>query len=137
MRALGRKGGAIRMAEQKIKILFVCAGNTCRSPMAKFLAKDSWDRNEERFSINSAGIKVRKSGAPMTPAATRALQTMGLAIGLHHCSQPAQDMDLKSFDHIVTLDASVKELLLKHVMRKFGEKSKVADQEDNRCSLSV
>ena len=46
----------------KVKIIFVCTGNTCRSPMAEFLFKD-YLRDKKRigdFNVSSAGLEAGK-----------------------------------------------------------------------------
>lgn len=65
--------------------LFVCSGNTCRSPMAVAIARAELAAHFGRRSparFLSAGIKVR-AGAPMTPEAEVALCEIGVAPGRH------------------------------------------------------
>ena len=40
------------------KIIFLCTGNTCRSPMAEVLAKDEAKKNSLELDISSRGIAV-------------------------------------------------------------------------------
>ncbi len=61
------------------RILFVCTGNTCRSPMAAALFNDMaarMERTGELFAA-SAGL-FAADGEPMTPAASRALLQAGI-----------------------------------------------------------
>ena len=63
-----------------IKILMVCHGNICRSPMAEFVMKDliekaglSW-----RFCIESAATSAEELGNPVYPPARRKLREHGI-----------------------------------------------------------
>ncbi len=50
---------------KKLNIIFVCTGNTCRSPMAEFLFKDYLKRKGRAsdFTVSSAGLAVEKGSA--------------------------------------------------------------------------
>ena len=58
-----------------VKILFVCHGNICRSPMAEFVMKDLVKRAglEEQFQIASAATSTEEIGNPVYPPARRKL----------------------------------------------------------------
>lgn len=65
--------------KEKVSIIFVCTGNTCRSPMAEFLFKD-YLREKKRtgdFTVSSAGLEAAK-GDKMTPQADEALTILGV-----------------------------------------------------------
>lgn len=64
------------------RILFVCSGNTCRSPMAAALARDLLGGPEGGFEVGSAGVSAGAGGA-MTPEARAALESMGVRAGHH------------------------------------------------------
>ena len=53
-----------------IKVLFVCHGNICRSPMAEFIFKDMVARRgiAEQFHISSAATSQEEIGNPVYPA---------------------------------------------------------------------
>ena len=61
------------------KILFVCLGNICRSPMAEFVMKDMVRRAglEQEFSIASAATSNEELGDPVYPPARRKLAEHG------------------------------------------------------------
>lgn len=74
---------AVRKAMERT-ILFVCSGNTCRSPMAAaiarsllFDAKGAGDPNKPATRIRSAGSSAG-DGDPMTPESVAALQSLGV-----------------------------------------------------------
>ena len=56
------------------KILFVCHGNICRSPMAEFVMKDLVDKAglADAFEIASAATSSEELGNPSTASAARA-----------------------------------------------------------------
>ena len=62
------------------KILFVCHGNICRSPMAEFVMKDLVKKAglESRFHIESAATSTEELGAPVYPPARRKLAEHGI-----------------------------------------------------------
>ena len=62
------------------KILFVCHGNICRSPMAEFVMKDLVRREglEEEYEIASAATSREELGNPVYPPARRKLAEHGI-----------------------------------------------------------
>ncbi len=82
------------------RVLFVCSGNTCRSPIAEVLAQ------ERGLAAESAGVAAQR-GDGAAPFAARALrQARGLTLG-DHSPRDVAALDLHRFDRIVALDASV------------------------------
>ncbi len=66
-------------APKRKKIIFVCTGNTCRSPMAEALLKNCLaGLGLKGFTVLSAGIKAKK-GTPMNPKSAQVLSENGLA----------------------------------------------------------
>ena len=57
------------------KILFVCLGNICRSPMAEFVFRDMVQKQElgDRFSVASAATSTEELGNPVHPGTQRRL----------------------------------------------------------------
>ena len=64
------------------KILFVCTGNTCRSPMAETLARDIFKRQGLKIEVLSAGVHA-SNGAKASPNAVYAMKKMGLNLKNH------------------------------------------------------
>jgi protein-tyrosine-phosphatase len=83
-----------------VRLLFVCTGNTCRSPLAEALAQ------ERGLAADSAGVAAQR-GDGAAPYAARALrQARGLTLG-PHSPQPVDALDLSSFGRVVAMDPSV------------------------------
>ena len=62
------------------RILFVCHGNICRSPMGEFIMKDIVKKAglEKEFLIESAATSSEEIGNPVYPPARRKLQEHGI-----------------------------------------------------------
>ena len=78
------------------KILFVCTGNTCRSPMAECMFRAAAGGNMEALS---AGVYAL-SGAPASQGAKRAMQRRGLSLESHR-SRAVTSVLLDGVDLIV------------------------------------
>ena len=87
------------------KILFICHGNICRSPMAEFVLKDMVRKRglEDRFEIASAATSREEIGNPVYPPARRKLAENGIACAGHHARQMTK-ADYNKYDLIVCMD---------------------------------
>lgn len=75
-------------------ILFVCTGNTCRSPMAAAIARDVLSRREPspiRTHVRSAGVAAGP-GQPATPEAIEALAKLGVELRDHASANLSREM---------------------------------------------
>ena len=102
------------------KVLFVCHGNICRSPMAEFVMKDMVKKagREDVFEIASVAVSREELGNPVYPPARRELAKHG--ISCHgHAARQITEADLAYFDHIYYMDSSNK----RYLQRLFGEKA--------------
>ena len=90
-----------------IKILFVCHGNICRSPMGEYILKDMVRKlgKEDLFEIDSAAVSREEIGNPVYPPARRELQKHGVFCGDHRARQVTM-ADYRKFDRIYYMDAS-------------------------------
>ena len=90
-----------------IKVLFVCHGNICRSPMAEFVMKDLAAKAglSGEFEIASAAVSREEIGNPVYPPARRELQKHGIRCDGHAARQITR-RDLNYYDRIYYMDAS-------------------------------
>ena len=90
-----------------IKILFVCHGNICRSPMAEFVLKDMVKKAgaAERFVIESVAVSREELGNPVYPPARRELAAHGIRCDGHRARQITR-ADVDHYDHIYYMDSS-------------------------------
>ena len=90
-----------------VKILFVCHGNICRSPMGEYILKDLVAKAgaADRFEIDSAAVSREEIGEPVYPPARRELQKHGVACGGHRARQVTVE-DYRRFDRIYYMDRS-------------------------------
>ena len=87
------------------KILFVCHGNICRSPMAEFVLKDMVKKRglEGRYEIASAATSREEIGNPVYPPARRKLAEHGIVCAGHQARQMTKS-DYDDYDWIVCMD---------------------------------
>ena len=90
-----------------IKILFICHGNICRSPMGEYVLKDMVKKAglEDRFEIASAAVSREELGNPVYPPARRELAKHGIACDGHKAHQITQ-REYDYYDRIYYMDGS-------------------------------
>ena len=111
----------------KKKILFVCHGNICRSPMAEFVMK--WlvkeAGREGEFEIASAATSTEEIGNPVYPPARRKLAEHGISSAGKYARQITR-RDYQYYDLIVGMD----QWNLRNMRRMLG-----GDPDDKICLL--
>lgn len=89
-----------------IKVLFVCHGNICRSPMAEFVLKDMVHKRglSARFVIDSAATSTEEIGNGVHHGTRRKLGEMGVPCGDHRAVQMRRS-DYGKYDYLIGMDA--------------------------------
>ena len=90
-----------------VKVLFVCHGNICRSPMAEFVLKDMAAKAGvgQQFQIASCATNREELGNPVYPPARRELARHGIACDGHRARQITRQ-DLEKYDRIYYMDSN-------------------------------
>ncbi len=94
-----------------MNILFVCTGNTCRSPMAAGIFKKIIaEKNIKNITVSSSGLAANNS----SPASSNAIEVCKkIEIDLsEHISRSIFDINLSSIDKFIVMTASHKDALL-------------------------
>ena len=88
-----------------VKILFVCHGNICRSPMAEFVMKDLVEKAglEKNFHIGSAATSTEEIGNPVYPPARRKLAEHGISC-VGHAARQLTWSDYGAYDLLIGMD---------------------------------
>ena len=100
------------------KILFICHGNICRSPMAEFVMKELVKNEglEEQFEIASAATSTEEIGNPVYPPAKRKLAEHNIGCEGKTARQMTR-ADYHYYDYIIAMDRNN----LRNLKRMFGE----------------
>ena len=87
------------------RILFVCLGNICRSPMAEFILKDLVAKEglSDQFQIDSAATSAEELGNPVYPPARRKLREHGLNCEGKTARQISLS-DYTRYDYLIGMD---------------------------------
>ena len=98
---MSSKGGGSRVN----RILFVCHGSICRSPMCEYVLKDMVKKRgiADHFEIASAATSREEIGNPVYPPARRKLAEHGIACSRHHARQMTRS-DYDHYDMIICMD---------------------------------
>ena len=89
------------------KILFVCHGNICRSPMAEFVMKDLVKKAglAAEVEIASAATSAEELGNPVYPPARRKLAEHGIGCA-GHAARQLRRQDYDRWDYLVGMDSA-------------------------------
>lgn len=94
------------MVQDKIRILFVCHGNICRSPMAEFVMKQKVAQAgvSHRFHIESAATSSEELGNPVYPPVRELMRRLGIPFDRDKRARKLLASDYDDFDHIIGMD---------------------------------
>ena len=89
------------------KVLFICHGNICRSPMAEFVMKDLVAKAglSDKFEIASAATSTEEIGNPVYPPARRKLAEHGISCDGHTARQ-LTNQDYDKYDLLIGMDSA-------------------------------
>ena len=89
------------------RILFVCHGNICRSPMAKFTMRELVRRAgmEDEVFVESAATSDEEAGNPIHPRAREALRRRGIPLG-EHAARQITAADYDRYDLLIGMDGA-------------------------------
>ena len=104
-----------------VKILFVCLGNICRSPMAEFIMKNKVSvlPNAQDFYIESAATSNEESGHDMHYGSRTCLNKQGIPYE-RHCARRITKSDYDNFDYIIGME----DCHVNSMLRVFGDDPK-------------
>lgn len=125
-----------------IKVMFVCHGNICRSPMAEFIFKDMVKKQglAREFMIASSATSTEEiwngTGNPVYPPAKRELERHGLSCNGKRAVQLKPD-DYEKYDYFIGMDNAN----LRNMKRIFGgdpknKISRIMDYTDRRTDVA-
>lgn len=99
------------------RILFVCHGNICRSPMAEFLMKELVAEKglSARFEIASAATSDEELGNPVYPPVAALLRERGISCK-DKTARQLRRADYESYDYIIGMDGANR----RNMLRLFG-----------------
>ena len=116
-------------APKRKKIVFVCTGNTCRSPMAELLLKRRLDElGLKGYTVNSAGIRAKR-GDVLNPKSAQVLEENGIVVE-GFTSTKLTDKIVREAFAIVCMTESQRDFLTDmrwNALKKAGEEA----QENN------
>ncbi len=89
-----------------IKILFICHGNICRSPMAEFVMKDLVQRanRQSQFYIASAATSTEEIGNPVHRGTREKLKSVGISTAGKTAVQMKRS-DYAKYDYLIGMDS--------------------------------
>ena len=101
-----------------IKVLMICHGNICRSPMAEYILKDLVSKRHiaDQFYIASAATSYEEIGNPVYPPARAELAKHGIGCK-GHAARKLVKKDWEDYDYLIAME----EYNLRNIRREFGD----------------
>ncbi|GAV20221.1 protein-tyrosine phosphatase [Mariprofundus micogutta] len=122
----------------KIRLLFVCLGNICRSPLAEVVVKSvATERGLNHYHIESAGTGDWHVGGPADPRSAAKAKEKGLDLSKHRAQQ-ITTQNCHNWDWLIAMDAENRASLLRMgvpesrilMMRQFENSAQIPDVPD-------
>ena len=100
-----------------IKVLFLCHGNICRSPMGMFILRNLVKERglQDQFVIDSAATSYEEIGNPIYPPAKRKLAEKGIRAEGHHARRMERS-DYQKYDYLIGME----QYNIRNMMRILG-----------------
>ncbi len=113
--------------KDKVKILFICHGNICRSPMAEFVLKDMVKKRglERQFEIASAATSTEEIGNPVHHGTKNKLAKYGISVAGKYAVQMTK-RDYAAYDYLIAME----QYNIRNMMRILG-----GDPDGKVCKL--
>lgn len=88
-----------------IKVLFICHGNICRSPMAEFVMRDMIRKQnlQDNIKVASAATSREEIGNPVHYGTKSKMEQMGIPMAPHRAIQITK-RDYKEYDYIIGME---------------------------------
>ena len=124
----------------KTKVMFVCLGNICRSPLAEVVVKGvAKQRGLDHYHFESAGTGSWHVGGPADPRSAAKAQEKGLDLSGHHAQQ-ITPRNCNNWDWLIAMDADNRANLLRMgvsesrvlMMRQFENPTSPPDVPDTK-----
>lgn len=89
-----------------IKVLFICHGNICRSPMCKYYFQNLVEKKglSDQFFIDSAATSTEEIGNPVHRGTREKLRQAGISCEGHHAKQMKKS-DYNTYDYLIGMDS--------------------------------
>ncbi len=115
-----------------IKVMFICLGNICRSPMAEFIFKDLVRKEglDKNFEISSAGTSAEEEGNPVYPLARSELERHGISCAGKRAKK-YEPSDYANADYILAMEARHVRSILRISGDPTGKVHRLADFTPN------
>ncbi|MBQ3055462.1 MAG: low molecular weight phosphotyrosine protein phosphatase [Oscillospiraceae bacterium] len=109
-----------------MKLLFICHGNICRSPMAEYIMRDLLAKHKvQGVAVDSCATSTEELGNPVYPPAKRKLKEHGISCDGHAARQVTK-ADYANHDKLICMDG----MNIRNLMRIIG-----SDPECKVCLL--